>query len=235
MAKKVLFNDDPSWTYEPVLLPDGSRFYNRYFYKRKRAHRIPLDEPKAEVLSGYVLIEKDLRSCKIWLESIIKMASSDERHVNATRSIANIENRELFNTVKGLFVAALTIYGKCFTSCEGRRVKLEKKNLSEDFHETHDEAMAFRHNFAAHSGAKKLEYSKVILLLNPNRRKNQLPRISTELLQPDSWGLESTKKFIDLVEHARSFCIEKHRVLSDKVLAEAIEKGADHWYAKRKI
>ena len=83
------------------------------------------------------------------------MVSSDERHVNATRSIANIENRELFNTVKGLFVAALTIYGKRFTSCEGRRVKLEKKNLSEDFHETHDEAMAFRHNFAAHSGAKK--------------------------------------------------------------------------------
>ena len=163
------------------------------------------------------------------------MASKDERHVNATRSIANLENRELFNTIKGLFAAALTIYGKCFSSCEGRHVKLEKKNLAKNFHEAHEDAMAFRHNFAAHSGAKKLEYSKVILLLHPNRKKNQLPRMSTELLQPDSWGLESIKKFIELVEHARSFCIDKHRILSDKVLAEAIEKGADYWYAKSKI
>lgn len=233
MSRKKLFEDDQNWTYETIILPSGFEFYNKYYYKRKAAHRIVLDTPKADVLAGYILIEKDLRNCKSWLTSIISILSKDDRHVNATRNIVNLENREVFNTVKGLFVAALTIYGKCFTSCEGRRVKLEKVNLNEGFHKTHDEAMAFRHNFAAHSGAKKMENAKIIVLLNPKKNQRSLPRMSTELLQPDSWSIKDMEKFVELTEHAREFCKNKHTTLNKKIFEEdVLKKGASYWYEK---
>ncbi len=233
MPRKKLFEDDPNWTFETVVLPKESKFYNRYFYRRNRAHRVVLDTPKANAFAAYTLIEKDLRNCKIWLNSVITLASQDELHVNATKNIVNLENREIFNTIKGLFVAALTIYGKCFTSCEGRRVKLEKVNLGEEFHETHEEAMSYRNNFAAHSGAKKIEYSKIIILLDPKKNRGNLPRMCTELLQPDSWSIKQIEKFIELVEHARVFCKNKQEILSNKVLEEyVLKKGKSYRYGK---
>ena len=61
MTKKRLYPDDPDWTYKTIVLPKGRVFYNKYYYKRKRAYRIVLDTPKATQLAGYILIEKDLR------------------------------------------------------------------------------------------------------------------------------------------------------------------------------
>lgn len=233
MPKKQLFQDDPNWTYESVLLPKEAKFYNRYFYKRNRAPRLELDTPKACALAAYTLIEKDLRNCKEWLNSIIAIVGQDKRNVNASRNIANIENRETYNTVKGLFVAALTIYGKCFTRCEGRRVKLEKVNLNESFYKVHEDAMSYRHNFAAHSGSKKLEYARVVVLLDPKKRRGNLPRMSTELLQPDSWNVKQVQKFVELVDHARQFCNNKVEALSGKVYEEdVLQKGKSHWYGK---
>ncbi|EIU7615359.1 TPA: hypothetical protein ACF39K_004589 [Vibrio parahaemolyticus] len=231
MAKKQLYKDDPNWTYESIVKPDGIDFYNRYFYKRKKAHRIPLDTGKTRTLSAYLLIEKDLRNCITWLNTIVSMLSHDERYVGATTSLANTENRELFNIVKGLFVAALTIYGKCYTSCEGRRVKLEKSNLDEPFHIAHDSAMAFRHNFAAHSGAKKYEFSRIVLVLDPKKNRKTLPRIASEMLQPDSFIISEINEFLELAKHAQKFCQQKCKLLEAKIYEEDVLKETkEYWY-----
>lgn len=153
--KNKLFEDDPRWEYFTVLEPDNYVSYNNYFYKKTKCHRIEIDDPKAKVMAGYKLIEKDLRNCQIWLRHIKELLEKDPKNKKAKGHKKNIENREQYNLIKGLFVASLTIYGKCFTQCEGRKVKLERKNLEEKYHEDHDEAMSFRHNFAAHGGAKK--------------------------------------------------------------------------------
>ncbi|KAJ8738356.1 hypothetical protein H9Y13_09320 [Aeromonas veronii] len=232
MVKKRLYEEDPNWLYETVLLKDEFIAYNNYFYKRVKAHRIVLDTPKAKALAAYTLIEKDLRSCAVWLNAILNILKSDPRHVNANGNLAN-EDRETYNVVKGLFVAALTIYGKCYTSCEGRRVKLEKSNLDEMYHEIHDEAMSFRHNFAAHSGAKKLETTSVVVVLDSKFNRRNIPRISTELMQPDSWSIKETKDFINLVEHVRKFVKDKISALTDKVYKDdVLSKGKEYWYKK---
>ena len=233
MTKKRLYPDDPDWTYKTIVLPKGRVFYNKYYYKRKRAYRIVLDTPKATQLAGYILIEKDLRSCKIWLNEILELVKDDERYVNATQSIANLDNRKTFNIVKGLFVAALTIYGKCFTTCDGRRIKLEKTNLEKKFHEDHDDAISLRHNFAAHSGAKKIEFSRIVVLLDPKKKRENLPRMSSELLQPDAWGVKEIQRFIDLAEQARQYCLSKHVMLTNKTYEEdVLKKGKSYWYER---
>jgi hypothetical protein len=71
-------------------------------------------------MAGYTMIEKDLRSALTWLDEI------ERRHVehwsDKKRSFGRAEDRDNYNIVKGLFVALLTFYGKCFSKCEGRPV-----------------------------------------------------------------------------------------------------------------
>lgn len=220
-----------SWSKRTILEPDTGKAYNKYFYKRKPAKRIVIDTPKANALAGYTLIEKDLRSAIIWLEKIISIYSKDPKLVDVKGHIKATYNREEFNIVKGLFVAALTFYGKCFSSCEGRRVKLERSNLDEDFRDDHDSAMEFRHNFAAHSGAKRLEKVEVVIALDPKRKV--LPYFTRELIQPDSMSVENLEAFVKLFKHAKGFADAKSETLSEKIYEDDIlSKGRDFWENK---
>ncbi len=64
-------------------------------------------------------------------------------------------DRMRYNLIKGLFVAALTFYAKSFATCEGRKVKLEKKNHDDDFQKKNQLIIDLRKNFAAHSGQRR--------------------------------------------------------------------------------
>ncbi|WP_051938366.1 hypothetical protein [Ghiorsea bivora] len=80
-----------------------------------------------------------------------------------------------------MFVALVSFYGKCFTSCEGRRVKLEKIWVDEKFQEEHETLIGYRHNFTAHSGADKFEEVKIAAVLDPKERRGMLPILVKEL------------------------------------------------------
>ena len=219
------------WAKRTILEPDTGNAYNKYFYKRKPADRVVVDTPKANVLAGYTLIEKDLRSALIWMRHIKELLSGDPNFTDPKGHIKATYDRDRFNIVKGLFVASLTFYGKSFATCEGRRVKLEKNNLYEEFHEEHDNAMEFRHNFAAHSGAKQLERASVVLAIDKKRR--ELPYFVRELIQPDTLSTHDLDDFIKLFEHARTFTENKIRTLAEKVYKEdVLAKGPEYWYAK---
>lgn len=219
------------WSKRTILEPDTGRAYNKYFYKRNPAYRVEVDTPKAKVLAGYGLIEKDLRSAIIWLESIKDILKSDKNFTDPKGHIKSTYDREKFNLVKGLFVAALTFYGKCFSQCEGRKVKLEKSNLDEKYHKEHDNAMSFRHNFAAHSGAKKLEFSTVVVVLD--KKKKSLPYFTRELAQPDTFCSDDLSELIGLFLQAKEFTDRKLMILSEKVYKEdVISKGNEYWYNK---
>jgi len=142
-------------------------------------------------------------------------------------------DRTRYNLIKGLFVASLTFYAKCFATCEGRRVKLEKSNLSEEFQKHHDYIMDTRHNFAAHSGAKQVERVHVVMALDSKRRRGAVPFVTRELGQPDSYSLESTEEFISLVSHVKGFVNQKIDTLNEKLLKDDIlTKTPDYWYKK---
>ncbi len=122
------------WSVKEVIEPKTGKVHRLYSYKGKPAKRIALDTPMAKQMAGYVLIEKDLRSAAIWLAEIDRIRGDDAKL--DPKGSRRATDRERYNLVKGLFVAALTFYGKAFAQCEGRRVKLERRQIGAEFQET---------------------------------------------------------------------------------------------------
>jgi hypothetical protein len=202
------------------------RFYS---YRGKPCHRKILKSRLVDQLAGYVLIEKDLRSALSWIAHIEGL-----HEVGALRkeeSFAHGKDREKYILIKGLFVAALTFYGKCFSRCEGRRAQMDRNQLDERFHDIHDTCIRYRHNFAAHSGAEKLERVDIALVFPKKKGVAVLPRIYMELFQPDL--LSPSKGEIEmkeLFEHVQAIANEKISLLNDKILTKEIyPRGLSYW------
>ncbi|MBF8178039.1 hypothetical protein [Herminiimonas contaminans] len=222
------------WSIKEFVEPKAGEIHRIYSFKGKVCKRIVLDSPMAKQLAGYVLIEKDIRSAQGWLSHIDEIRGDDAaQDKNGSRSSPD---RERYNLVKGLFVAALTFYGKAFAQADGRRVKLERRQVSEEFREVHDLAIAFRNNFAAHSGAKLIEKAEIAIALPTSNRK-ATPNLYTELEQPDYALLgEGEKSFANLFEHVHFIPQTKIRELKHKIFVEEVlPKGYDYWAKKKKI
>lgn len=111
-----------------------------YYFNGKLAPRIQLKSQLVQQLAGYTLIEKDLRNVLAWLQAIDDFYPENDRENKSGFS----EDRGKSLIVKGLYVASLTFYGKCFSQCEGRRVKLDKKIIAPEFHDEHNELLKRR-------------------------------------------------------------------------------------------
>jgi hypothetical protein len=215
-----------------VVEPRSGKVRRLYTYKQKPCRRVLLDSRLAGQLAGYTLIEKDLRSVLTWLLEI--EALHTEGPTRKGEHFAKASDRKTYNLIKGLFVAALTFYGKCFSKCEGRPVKLERVQLEDKFRATHDTCMKYRHNFAAHSGAERLEHVDIALVLPLKAKKPVPPKLYRELFQPDLLSPSTGEiKLSELVEHARSVALTKIDVLSRKILMEEVyPKGQEYWLKK---
>ncbi|CAA2105888.1 hypothetical protein [Variovorax paradoxus] len=206
--------------------------HRTYFYKRKACYRVVLDSPLAKQLAGYTLIEKDLRSALIWIEKIAALA--DPRPAEQRAYFGQGKDRETYNIIKGLMVATLTFYGKCFAKTGARRIKLERSQLDPRFHKIHDNVMEYRHNFAAHSGDSPIERVEIALVFPQNPRTIAEPNLYRELMQPDhiesSNGQIQTK---ELIEHVQSFVNQKINFLIEKILREEVAPpGREGWTKK---
>lgn len=191
--------------------------YRKYTYKRKPCKTVVMTSKRAEQLAGYTLIEKDLRSCLAWLDEI------DGRHGPTDKQDFFIHNtdRPTYTIIKGLFVALLTFYAKCFTQCEGRRIKLDRKKLDPQFHEIHDSCMNMRHNFAAHSGAEKIEQARIVAAYSPPKKGKLSIKLYRELDQPDMFGTSDGEVSIrTLLNHVHGMVKSKIEDLTKAVQNE---------------
>ncbi|MFC5551335.1 hypothetical protein [Massilia aerilata] len=215
-----------------IVEPYSGKVHRLYTYKKKPCRRILLRSRLCDQLAGYTLIEKDLRSVIVWLSEIEKLQAKWPlpKGARAWKS----PDRDTYNIVKGLFVAALTFYGKCFSKCEGRPVKLERAQLTTSFHAAHDRCIRFRHNFAAHSGAERLEYVEIALVFPIKIKRPLAPKLYTELFQPDmALPVPGDITLIELVEHVRLIAIKKIQNLHQKIIGEEVlPKGRDYWMNK---
>ncbi|EOK5757383.1 hypothetical protein ACM6XL_004410 [Vibrio vulnificus] len=212
------------WMIEEIYDPKKGR-YNKYYYGKKAAPVVRMVDKISQQYAAYTLIEKDLRSVLFWLKEIERMKPS-----NAER----IKDPDKMNLVKGLFVAALTFYGKCFTACEGRKTKLEAKIIPEDFKETHELAMNLRHNFAAHSGAENFEDVRVSLVLHPDKNSDVKPKLFSEMMQTDFLAGEEFP-FLGLVEELQKLVLDKRNQVGEVVLEKIVRpEGKKFWYKKAK-
>ncbi|CAI8983454.1 hypothetical protein [Pseudomonas chlororaphis] len=221
------------WAAVDFVDKETGKFHRIYKYKNKPCKRVYIQSRLAEHLAGYSLIEKDLRSALVWLRKIDELVGEFDSKKDGGFGIGR--DRETYNFVKGLFVAALTFYGKGFSKCEGRPVKLERNQLANEYRELHDLAISYRHNFAAHSGAKKLEFVKVALVV-PLKVKPGKPlpmNLYTELNQPDlAWHSKDEELWlIELFEHARAMVKDKVKKLSERIMTEEVlPKDPSHFF-----
>jgi hypothetical protein len=217
------------------VMPDGLEItelfseeegaHNEYRFKGKIAPSIIMSDPVSLRYAAYSLIEKDLRVALFWLNEIEKLAPIlDERRRNPAK----------MNVIKGLFVAAVTFYAKCFTTCEGRKVKLDRKLLDSDYLPIHDDVMKLRHNFTAHSGSENCEGAKVSLVLHPNKKLQAEPQLFSEIYQPDYAEFDELS-FKELVEHLREVVWQKRCEAGNAVMGKVVApKGINYWYCKAK-
>ena len=217
------------WEIHELLDPDSFTRTTKYFHKRRLAPRVELTDQVSQQFAAYALIEKDLRSVKVWLQEVENLAPgavSKGTHLGL--------DRDVYNKIKGFYVAALTFYGKCFTRCDGRRVKLDRNFVKQEFREAHDDVMHMRHNFAAHSGADNFEEVKIALVLPPKITSDDQPTIYRELTQIDRKD-DADSRFIDLVESVQEGVLAKMGQIYERIMTkEVLPQGKSYWYGLAK-
>ena len=209
-----------------VIEPKTGTVHRFYTYKGKPCRRVPLNSRLCKQLAGYALIEKDLRSVGIWLKEIDALRGDEAMPKGHIRS----PDRKTYNVIKGLFVAALTFYGKCFSKCEGRPVKLERSQMTDKYRQVHDDFIKLRHNFAAHSGNEGIEHVQIAVVIPRAKKHDVSPTLYRELLQPDLVLAKDDIKLIELIEHAQDITKRKIDLLHHKILNEEVYPlGREHW------
>ena len=205
--------------------PNTGKTKRIYKYKGKACQVVVHTSQKAKQLSGYVLIEKDIRNCFAWLDEI--EARNDEGPTDQGIRSYEGKDRANYTIIKGLFVALLTFYAKSFTRCEGRKIKLDKSKLDPEFHQIHEHLMILRHNFAAHSGAELIEMARVVTLFSPIKKGKFKAQTIKELEQPDLLVTKpGDKSMRDLLLHTKSIVDAKIQSLSELIELEEVPKIA---------
>lgn len=224
--KRKLYEDNPDWKFREFVNSNGTRV-NTYYYKNTKCHRITLNSKLAQQLSGYSLIEKDLRNIQSWLDEI-----KPNLYTSKISKPQISKDRKKFNLVKGLFVSAVTFYGKCFTQCDGRKVKLRRGDVKDIvLKEHHDDIINFRNNFAAHSGEEKIEQAVVSLVLDSKKSRKTPPKLVREITQPDTIGITDIENFHELLSYLQKIVLEKIQIIQEKIYKEEVlGKGAEYWY-----
>ncbi|WP_272682775.1 hypothetical protein [Providencia sp. PROV119] len=207
----------------------GTTRENTYYLHGEKAPHVYLEHHLCNQYSAYRLIEKDIRSILSWLKTMHEIISSEEFISRATTP-------EKMDLIKALFISSVTFYGKCFTRCEGRRIKLEEKNfVDEKYKEIHSSIMDIRHNLAAHSGKAGYEKARVALILHP-RGLDIKPELFVEMMQAnyitDKGDIENDE-FYQLALSLQNKLIEKITILDEKILNEVVRpKGQEYWYTE---
>lgn len=227
-------NNTKGLTTKKFVDPITGKFEVRYFWKRNPVYKVALRGKLVEQLAGYTLIHKDLTNALRWFRRAEELVPETTKRDGHSYSLA--KDRETFDLVKGLFVAALTFYGKCFTQAQGRKAQIPRDWIGAEYRKTHDEYMKYRHNFAAHSGDERLEMAETFLLVNPKKAREILPYLTTVRFQPDVMLPSAPdKKFVELVEHLLAQLHERHDALAEKILSELIlPKGNEFWHQAAK-
>jgi len=226
------FDKKDNWKTKAIQNSNSGNHYQEYYFKRKKAPRVTINTPLANKLAGYAL-EKDLRTVSEWLEKLeIKDRTSSKQGFHILK-----DDHENDPIIKSLYLSSLIFYGKCFSECEGRKIKLERSNITPKFQEVHDAIILMRNNYGAHSGKEKYEKVNIVLVLNPKRKyRSESPNLVRELIQPEIMKeFPGDENFKALVEHVRKYVLDKLDTLNNLIFKNEINpKGIDYWYKKEK-
>lgn len=156
-----------------------------------------IDTSNAKRIGGYISIDNDLKNS---LEAFQCLNALNIDPSNDTQVIK-----------RSLMVNAVVTYMKCFTQSDGRKIKLEGKDIFKSdtiLINQHNKLSEFRHQYLAHSGKSKHEEISIVAILNPDETKKKIFDIDI--------GVNSTTNIdtevpicIDLVRFVRKHVNEK--------------------------
>lgn len=216
----------PRLTVERQLDTESGKSITQYLWDGQPVPQVTLTGAVAEQISGLALIQKDLANALRWVKKATQLASALE---SSGGRYTQITDREVGDEVKSLFVASLVFYAKAFTEAAGRRAQMSRDWLDNEFRDTHDYFMTFRHNMAAHSGDEKLETGRSYILLIPSKSGFDI-RLGTSRSQPDfALGEDDDERFCSLIEHAIKKVSERYNKAGRKTIELAAKKGAEFW------
>jgi hypothetical protein len=136
----------------------------------KECETFALEGKTARRHAGLSLIYMDLLDALWWLQKAYslfpsKKKSKDQEKI--TTRYVEINDKDMFKTVKAYFYSSVITYGKCFASTDKRGVKLEtKKHVEDRYKPCHDKIINFRNNLVAHAGGV-FDGGEVIVAPNP--------------------------------------------------------------------
>lgn len=179
--------------------------------------KIILESQQAKNFAAYSLIKKDLKFIKKSFEYAMSIASNETDVVGDGVSLRYRPEVDVDSDIlKALYISAVVTYGKCFTKAEGRKVKIDSKNLfkksGNDLILLHEELMTQRHQYLAHGGRTQYEKTNAIVVLHPIK-KNATPLLMTECAHVAAFGKKDFEKYLELIEFVENFVNE---ILSEK-------------------
>ena len=156
---------DKDW-YQKTFINALGKPVITYHYKRKSAPAIPtllLQTKLAQQLCGHILIKKDIRDTILFIQE----------HNKILQTCEDIGSNVI---IKGLTRATVITYGKCFTTADGRKTKLDKKKHIQNARnqDTHELLMEMRHQYIAHAGKSIHEKICLPLLCPPPKEVNKV-------------------------------------------------------------
>lgn len=206
-----------------------------HFYKNKRAKEIYVTSKKGKAHSGYTLIRDDLKLCSAWLDlleanmdKIAELPKSDDGDVYIRG------NEGIVEVSAALLIAVYITYGKCFTVARGRRLKLQKKDISSRYFVTHEKLIKARHEFAAHAGEGDYEEAVTVMLFGSPQRTG-LPVALTGNTTKIQFDVEEIKEFRAIVSYLYDLVVEKLSKIEASIFEDFQVKGLEYWAKKAKI
>lgn len=145
--------------WQKIYIAESGSVNITYHYKNKKPPPCIVIEIYTKIsqqLSGYHLIEKDLRDTLLIHKEYLKITTP------------KIYDKDKI-IIKALIRAIVITYGKCFVKADGRNIKLDKKFIPKEYETVHEYLMRMRHQYIAHAG-QGFENSRNVLILPPERK-----------------------------------------------------------------
>lgn len=170
---------------------------------------IELNNKKTKQAAAFQLIIKELELCELMLIKAIELY--DERIKkylltdNKDLLILDIMEPDGF-VIFSLYNSAATSYCKCFNSSNGRKVRLNERDVFKDcsihLKKEHSEIKRYRDNYVAHAGNSEYEACRAIacLTMSPGERPISLLANATFSMK-EKHEIESSLELVSFVKN----------------------------------
>lgn len=210
---KVKWSKIDNTYWQKIFIGDSGQTHVTYHYKNKSAApciAIEIDTHISRQISGYSLIEKDLRDTILTYDEYLKLMT--------TKILGKDEI-----LIKALKKAIVITYAKCFVGADGRNITLKEKVIPTKYNSTHKHLIEMRHQCVAHAGYG-FEYSKNVLILPPQKKHEQGKIVQashvneiSQFIADKDFDINTKKLLEDIHKHVKDKINSLIKIISDSI------------------